>query len=93
MPLIDKTDPRPLHFYGHRRAGMSALAELCQRRGARVTGCDQNPSGAPDLAGLGIAVAAGHDASHIDGHRALVVSSAIRKIIRKFSARRSSVFR
>jgi UDP-N-acetylmuramate--alanine ligase len=60
-------------------AGMSALAELCKRRGAKVTGCDQNPAGAPDLPGLGIAVAAGHDAAHVDGHRALVVSSAIPK--------------
>lgn len=58
---------------------MSALAELCQRRGATVTGCDQNPSGAPDLARLGIAVSTGHDAAHADGHRAFVVSSAIPK--------------
>jgi UDP-N-acetylmuramate--alanine ligase len=79
MPLIDPTDPRPIHFMGIAGAGMSALAELCQRRGAVVTGCDQNPSGAPDLAGLGIKVSEGHSAAHIDGHRALVVSSAIPK--------------
>ena len=79
MPLIDPTDSRPVHFMGIAGAGMSALAELCKRRGATVTGCDQNPSGAPDLAGLGITVSEGHSASHIDGHRALVVSSAIPK--------------
>ena len=79
MPLIDSKDPRPLHFMGIAGAGMSALAELCQRRGASVTGCDQNPSGAPDLAGLGIKVSQGHDAAHVEGHRALVVSSAIPK--------------
>ena len=50
MPLIDPSDPRPVHFMGIAGAGMSALAELCTRRGATVTGCDQNPSGAPDLA-------------------------------------------
>jgi UDP-N-acetylmuramate--alanine ligase len=79
MPLIDPADPRPVHFMGIAGAGMSALAELCQRRGANVTGCDQHPSGAPDLGRLGIAVQAGHDPSHLAGHRALVVSSAIPK--------------
>ena len=79
MPLIDSSDPRPLHFMGIAGAGMSALAELMVRRGASVTGCDQNPSGAPDLAALGIKVSEGHDTAHVDGHRALVVSSAIPK--------------
>ena len=79
MSLIDPADPRPVHFMGIAGAGMSALAELCQRRGAAVTGCDQNPSGAPDLPGLGIVVATGHGPSHVEGHRALVVSSAIPK--------------
>lgn len=79
MPLIDKSDPRPLHFMGIAGAGMSALAELCTRRGAKVTGCDRDPSGVSDLKGLGIQVSAGHDAAHVSGHRALVVSSAIPK--------------
>ena len=79
MPLIDNTDPRPVHFMGVAGAGMSALAELCSRRGAKVTGCDRDPSGAADLKRLGIAVSEGHSAAHLDGHRALVVSSAIPK--------------
>ncbi|MBI1808584.1 MAG: UDP-N-acetylmuramate--L-alanine ligase, partial [Gemmatimonadetes bacterium] len=79
MPLIDPTDPRPIHFVGIAGAGMSALAELCARRGAAVTGCDQHPEGAGDLAALGIAALRGHDPAHVDGHRALVVSSAIPK--------------
>ena len=79
MSLIDPQDQRPLHFVGIAGAGMSALAELCKRRGATVTGCDQHPSGAPDLARLGIDVREGHDAAHVEGHRALVVSSAIPK--------------
>lgn len=58
-------------------AGMSALAELVARRGVRVTGCDVNPGTVPDLERLGIAVAAGHDPAHLEGARAVVVTSAI----------------
>ena len=79
MPLLDANDPRPIHFQGIAGAGMSALAELCHRRGATVTGCDQHPDGAADLVALGIAVSKGHDPAHLAGHRALVVSSAIPK--------------
>ena len=79
MPLLNAADPRPVHFQGIGGAGMSALAELLHRRGTRVTGCDQNPDGAADLVKLGIAVSKGHDAAHLAGHRALVVSSAIPK--------------
>lgn len=60
-------------------AGMSALAELCVRRGTRVTGCDNSTGFAADLERLGIAVQRGHDGKHVEGHRALVVSSAIPK--------------
>jgi len=77
MSLIDPSDPRPVHFMGAAGAGMSALAELLVRRGARVTGCDANPAGAPDLARLDVPVAAGHDAAHVAGIRALVVTSAV----------------
>lgn len=79
--LIDPTDHRPVHFMGLGGAGMSALAELCARRGAVVSGCDQHPEGsfAADLARFGIACARGHDPRHIEEHRALVVSSAIPK--------------
>src|SRR5690606_41148087 len=79
MPLLDAADPRPVHFMGIAGAGMSALAELSTRRGARVTGCDQNTAGAADLAALGIAVQQGHDAAHLEGCRALVVTSAVPK--------------
>ena len=77
MPLIDESDARPIHFMGIGGAGMSALAELCKRRGAAVTGCDQSADGNGDLARASIAVEHGHDASHVEGHRALVFSSAI----------------
>jgi UDP-N-acetylmuramate--alanine ligase len=79
MPLIDAADRRPVHFMGVAGAGMSALAELCTRRGTLVTGCDQNADATGDLARLGISCTVGHVAAHVDGHRALVVSSAIPK--------------
>ena len=79
MPLIDPTDPRPVHFMGISGAGMSALAELCVRRGAIVTGCDQSADAAADLERLGITVQHGHSDIHLAGHRALVVTSAVPK--------------
>ena len=77
MPLIDRTDTRPVHFIGVAGAGMSALAELLVRRGMAVTGCDQNAGGTGDLECAGVPVAAGHDPAHIDGARAAVYTSAM----------------
>src|SRR5687768_11208708 len=79
MTLLDPSDRRPVHFVGVAGAGMSALAELFVRRGAVVTGCDAAGDLTGDLATLGIACAAGHDPAHIDGARAVVVSSALPK--------------
>jgi len=76
MSLLDSSDPRPLHFVGAAGAGMSALAELFARRGARVTGCDA-AGGNADLSRLGIAVAPAHDPAHADQARALIVTSAM----------------
>ena len=77
--LLDANDKRPVHFVGIAGAGMSALAELFARRGVRVTGCDANPSDVDDLRKLGIDIVQGHDASHVSGARALVVTSAVPK--------------
>jgi len=79
MPLINPADRRPVHFVGIAGAGMSALAELFVRRGASVTGCDAAGDPTGDLARLGIAVSTGHDPSHVDGARAVVVTSALVK--------------
>lgn len=68
---------QPVHFVGIAGAGMSALAELLHRRGARVSGCDANPANAPDLARLGIDVFTGHDPAHAESAGALVVTSAM----------------
>jgi UDP-N-acetylmuramate--alanine ligase len=77
MTLIDLTDRRPVHFMGVAGAGMSALAELVVRRGVPITGCDLTIAGTEDLARLGISLVAGHDPSHADSARALVVTAAV----------------
>ena len=77
--LLDPTDNRPVHFVGIAGAGMSALAELFVRRGVKVTGCDANASDVDDLRKLGIEVVQGHDPSHVERVRALVVTSAVPK--------------
>jgi UDP-N-acetylmuramate--alanine ligase len=77
MNLFDSADPRPVHFLGIGGAGMSALALLACRRGVTVTGCDADPSGAADLAALGVRVFTGHDPAHVDGARAIVYTAAV----------------
>src|SRR5437899_1081956 len=82
MRLFAPDDPRPVHFMGVAGAGMSALALVARRRGVAVTGCDRDAgsgvSGAEDVRRAGGTVLAGHDASHVEGARAVVVSSAVR---------------
>jgi UDP-N-acetylmuramate--alanine ligase len=58
---------------------MSALAELFVRRGVVVTGCDSAGDPTGDLARLGIHVSTGHDPAHVEGARAVVVTSALPK--------------
>src|SRR5688572_17168123 len=77
MNLFDSADPRPVHFLGIGGAGMSALALLARRRGVAVTGCDADPTGAADLAALGVPVLGGHDPSHVEGARAVVYTAAV----------------
>jgi UDP-N-acetylmuramate--alanine ligase len=77
MALFNPTDKRAVHFMGIGGAGMSALALIACRRGVVVSGCDMDPSGAVDLQALGIQVLQGHDASHLAGTRAVVVTAAV----------------
>jgi UDP-N-acetylmuramate--alanine ligase len=77
MDLFNPADSRPIHFVGIGGAGMSALALIAVRRGIGVTGCDADPSGAADLSALGVRVHAGHDPSHLEGARAVVVTAAV----------------
>jgi UDP-N-acetylmuramate--alanine ligase len=58
---------------------MSALALIARHRGIAITGCDSDTSGAgaDDLTALGVRVWQGHDPSHLDGVRAVVVTAAV----------------
>jgi UDP-N-acetylmuramate--alanine ligase len=58
-------------------AGMAALALIARHRGVAITGCDTDPSGAADVAGLGVDVRQGHDPGHVAGARAVVVTAAV----------------
>jgi UDP-N-acetylmuramate--alanine ligase len=69
-----------LHFVGVGGAGMSGIAELCQRLGFEVGGCDLHDSATTArLAALGIAIERGHHPSHLRPDLdALIISSAVK---------------
>src|SRR5207253_8619573 len=77
MNLFAMADPRPIHFMGIAGAGMSGLALLARQQGVTITGCDTVPSGAADLAALGVEIWRGHGPEHVAGARALVVTAAV----------------
>ncbi|MFN2570882.1 MAG: UDP-N-acetylmuramate--L-alanine ligase [Gemmatimonadales bacterium] len=79
MTLFRTGDPRPIHLMGVGGAGMSALASIARHRGVAITGCDSDTSGAgtTDLTALGVRVWRGHDPSHLEGARAVVVTAAV----------------
>src|SRR5437016_1960807 len=77
MTWFATVDPRPIHFMGIAGAGMSGLALLARQQGAAITGCDNDPSGAADLAALGVEIWRGHDPGHLASARALVVTAAV----------------
>jgi len=56
---------------------MSGLALLASQQGVAITGCDNDPSGAADLAALGVKIWRGHDPGHLAGARAVVVTAAV----------------
>ena len=78
MDFLTADDPRPIHFMGVGGAGMSALALLALRRGVTVTGCDTDLAGTVDVAAAGGRVDPGHDAAHVEGARAVVVTAAVK---------------
>ena len=79
MTLFRTGDPRPIHFMGIAGAGMSALALIARHRGVAINGCDSDTSGTgtDDLTALGVRCWRGHDPSHLDGVRAVVVTAAV----------------
>src|SRR2546425_3464435 len=76
MTLFATVDPRPIHFMGIAGAGMSGLALLARQQGAAITGCDNDPSAAADLAALGVEIWRGDDPRHVAGAPAGVVTAA-----------------
>src|SRR2546430_5300767 len=77
MNLFAMADPRPIHFMGIAGAGMSGLALLARQQGVTITGCDTAPSGAADLAAVGVEIWRGHGPGRVAGARALVVTAAV----------------
>ncbi|MGM9489229.1 UDP-N-acetylmuramate--L-alanine ligase [Ideonella sp. YS5] len=68
-----------IHFVGVGGAGMSGIAEILHNLGYAVSGSDQSDTATTRrLAGLGIRVHHGHEASYIDGAQAVVISTAVR---------------
>jgi len=68
-----------IHFVGIGGAGMSGIAEIMHNLGYAVSGSDQSDSATTRrLASLGIQVKIGHDAAHIAGAGAVVVSTAVK---------------
>jgi UDP-N-acetylmuramate--alanine ligase len=74
------TRTRRLHFVGIGGAGMSGIAELCQRLGFAVGGCDLRDSAiTARLAAMGIAIERAHHPSHINADLdAVIISSAVK---------------
>ena len=70
---------KQIHFVGIGGAGMSGIAEVLHNLGYRITGSDQHASATTRaLAKRGIRVQIGHDAAHIAGAEAVVISSAVK---------------
>ncbi len=68
-----------IHFVGIGGIGMSGIAEILANRGFSVSGCDLKSSpGSDRLARRGLHVTVGHDAAHLDGVDAIVVTSAVK---------------
>src|SRR2546426_2427626 len=69
MNLFTTVDPRPIHFMGIAGAGMSGLALLAKEQAVAITGCDNDPTGAADLAANGVEIWRGDDPRHVGGGR------------------------
>ena len=68
-----------IHFVGVGGAGMSGIAEILHNLGYTVSGSDQHDSvTARRLARLGVRIFTGHDALHVQGAEAVVVSTAVK---------------
>ena len=69
---------RRIHFVGIGGSGMSGIAEVLANLGYQVSGSDLAANAATKrLAGLGVNVFPDHEAGHVEGADAVVVSSAV----------------
>jgi UDP-N-acetylmuramate--alanine ligase len=69
---------RRIHFVGIGGSGMSGIAEVLANLGYQVSGSDLAANAATKrLAALGVKVFLDHDARHVEGADAVVVSSAV----------------
>lgn len=70
---------KAIHFVGIGGAGMCGIATVLHSLGYTVSGSDQAESATTRrLTGLGIRVHVGHDAAHIEGAQAVVISTAVK---------------
>ena len=70
---------RTIHFVGIGGAGMSGIAEVLHNLGYGISGSDLSESATVQrLRGLGLRVAIGHDAAHVQDADAVVISTAVR---------------
>jgi len=67
-----------IHFVGICGAGMSGIAEVLLNLGYKVSGSDLSRNAVTErLVALGATISQGHDAAHIIGANAVVVSTAV----------------
>jgi len=70
---------KQIHFVGIGGSGMSGIAEILHNLGYAISGSDQSDGPVTQrLARLGVRVAIGHHAAHVEGAQAVVVSTAVR---------------
>ncbi|HVR40550.1 MAG TPA: Mur ligase domain-containing protein, partial [Thermoanaerobaculia bacterium] len=73
------SDIKNIHFVGIGGIGMSGIAEILADAGVAVSGCDLKRSATTELlASRGIRVHIGHDAAHVEGVDAIVVTAAVK---------------
>ena len=69
---------RRIHFVGIGGSGMSGIAEVLANLGYTVSGSDMATNTATErLQGMGVKVARGHDAAHVQGVDVVVTSTAV----------------
>lgn len=88
--MIDPLSGGQVHIIGIGGIGMSAIAEIMAARGLPVQGSDQKDgANLRRLASKGIKVFANHDAAHLAGASAVVISTAVKEANPELEAARA----